>query len=440
MVDPKDHLAVLGLGYVGLPLTAALARVGFKVTGVDKNEERITLLNKGEVPFYEPGMKETLLWHKDNIEYTSKTAEALQKADAIFVTVGTPLNSEGEPDYTDMNSCIDEIGKNLKKDHLIILKSTVILGTTEELVAPRLESLSGLKAGEDFFVAYCPERTTEGLALHELSHLGKIIGGINQLSAQKAEKIIKKLGGNTTIVSSPKVAEMCKLVDNLYRANSIAFANELGMVCEKVGLNSSEVVSAVTSSYPRTRIFTPGLGADGPCLSKDPMIFKYAATKQNIPTPVIDGTMIQNKTSTLRIAELVKDFILKNNPENTNLAIIGLAFKGFPETDDLRGSPAVKVLDSLKKDNVNFNSIKLYDPLVKSFPNHEISPSISDAIQDANVILLLTNHPKLMNLEFQHILEKTKNPVFIVDAWGNINPSEVPQGVHYFRIGHANTS
>ena len=249
---------------------------------------------------------------------------------------------------------------------------------------------------------------------------------------------MKKLGGKVSIVSSPRVAEMCKLVDNLYRTTNIAFANELGMVCEKIGIDANEVASIVNNSYPRTNIFSPGLGADGPCLSKDPLIFKHAALKYDISTPVIDGSIIQNRFSTLRIANMVKEYILKNNLGNINLAIIGLAFKGFPETDDLRGSPATKVLDVLKKEKIHLDSIKLYDPLVKKFTDHKIADSIEEALDDANIILFLTNHPSLMNLEFDKIHEKISKPAFIIDAWGNINSKFIPAGVNYFRIGKGN--
>lgn len=438
MVDLKNKIAILGLGYIGLPFTAALANVGYKVIGIDIDKERIDLLNRGEVPFYEPGLKETLEKNKEKIEYTTDSIYALQSADTILITVGTPIKENNEPDYTQLDSCIEEIGKNLRREQLIMLKSTVFIGTTEEHVAPKLEELSGLKAGEDFYLVFCPERTIEGLALHEIYNLPKIIGGINEKSALRAEKIIRKLGSNVKIVSSPRVAEMCKLVDNLYRSYNIAFANELGMLCEKIGINANEVASTVNDAYPRTQIFTPGLGADGPCLSKDPLIFKYAASKHNVSTPVTDGCIIQNKFSTLRIADMIKDYILKNNLDKINLAIVGLAFKGFPETDDLRGSPATKLLDALKKENIQLDSVKLYDPLVKNFQGYSLSNSITEAIEDSNIVLFLTNHPKLMNIELDHIKDKIKKPAFIIDAWGNINfsPDSIPEGINYFRIGH----
>ncbi len=438
MVELKNKIAVFGLGYIGLPFTAALANVGYSVIGVDIDEEKVEMLKRGEVMIYEPGLKEILEKHKDKIEYTTDSSYAMEHADTILVTVGTPVNENEQPNYNQIDSCMEDIGKNLKKGQLIILKSTVVIGTTEEYVAPLLEKLSGLKAGEDFYLAFCPERTIEGLALHEIYNLPKIIGGINKESSLRAEKIIKRLGEKVFIVSSPKAAELCKLVDNLYRATNIAFANELGILCEKIGINAMEVVHTVNNSYSRTKIFKPGLGADGPCLSKDPLIFKYTAMKNKLSTPVIDGIITQNKFSTLRIANMVKEYMLKNSLDKKNLAIIGLAFKGFPETDDLRGSPALKFLELLRKEKIHLDSIKLYDPLVRKFLDYELSNSMSEALEDSNIVLFLTNHPQIMNVDFEELSNKIKKPAFVIDAWGNVNSKYIPEGINYFRIGKGN--
>ncbi|KKT25440.1 MAG: UDP-glucose 6-dehydrogenase [Candidatus Magasanikbacteria bacterium GW2011_GWA2_43_9] len=422
--------------YKAIIVSISTLYVGYKMIGVDIDANRIEKLKKGEVPFYEPGLKEGLDSHKDRIEYTVDSDYAVKNADTLFLTVGTPLLENDHPDFSQIDASIESIGKNIRPGQLIVLKSTVVIGTTEERVAPMLEKFSGMKVGTDFFLAFCPERTIEGLALHEIYHLPKIIGGVNKESSIKADKILRRLGGKTTVVSSPRVAEMCKLVDNLYRATNIAFANELGMLCEKMNIDAREVASAVNNSYPRTTIFTPGLGADGPCLSKDPLIFKHSAMKHNVLTPLVDGCVIQNKFSTMRIANMVKDHILKNNLNGKNLAILGLAFKGFPETDDLRGSPAKKILDSLNKEGIKFDSVRVYDPLVKNFMNYQISKNIYHALEGSNIILFLTNHPKIMNIDLDHILDKIKKPALILDAWGNLNIEDLPEGIDYFRIGN----
>lgn len=436
MVDLKNRISVWGLGYIGLPFAAALAHVGYKIIGVDIDKNRIEMLKQGKIPFYEPGLRESLENNKSRLEYTHDTEYAMKNSDTIFVTIGTPIDEKNNPIYSQLDSCVDSIGKHLKKEQLVILKPTVTIGATEERVAPRLESLSGLKAGKDFYLAFCPERTVEGEVLREIFSLPKIIGGINKESAHRAEKIIKRLGGKVMIVSSPRVAEMCKLVDNMHRSHNIAFANEVGLVCESSNINALEVISAVNSGYVRNKIFRPGLGADGPCLSKDSYIFRFSALEHGTETPVTDGCISQNKLSTFRVVNLVKDFAKQHNLSSINLALVGLAFKGFPETDDPRDSAAMKILKALKEEkDISLSSVGLYDPLVKQFMNHQLSPTITDAVTNANVVMFLTDHPRVMNLELEHIFEKLQKPAFIFDAWGNLKFETLPKEINYKRIG-----
>lgn len=436
MVDLQQKVAVLGLGYIGLPLTAALANAGYEVIAVDLSHEKIENLKKGIVYIYEPGLRETLANEKHKIEFTTDDAYAIKNSDVVFVAVGTPIKEDSSPDYTQLNSCLKSIGENLKKGQLVFLKSTVFLGTTELYALPLLEKLSGLKGGEDFYLAFCPERTSEGQVMHEIHVLPKIVGGINKESTERAVKVMKKLGGKIMAVSSPKIAEMCKLLDNLYRANNIAFANEVAEVCEKAGLNAEDVISTVNSGYLRTKIFKPGLGADGTCLTKDPEIYRYSAMMHNVKTPLTDGSILQNKHSTKKLVEMIKKFSIEHKTIPLNIAVVGAAFKGMPETDDTRDATSVKIINALMKEDLAISSLKAFDPRAESFLGKPVTKSISEAVTGANVILFLTNHPRIMNLEFEHIKNKIRNPSLIIDAWGNLEIKKLPQGVQYHRIGH----
>src|SRR3989344_5713905 len=200
MVDLKQKVSVLGMGYIGLPLSVALANSGFEVIAVDLNREKIESLKRGKTYLYEPGLNETLANHKDKIEFVTDDAYAIPNSDTIFVAVGTPLKDGSSPDYSQLNSCLNSIGKNLKKGQLVFLKSTVFLGTTELYALPMLEKLSGLKGGRDFLLAFCPERTSEGQVMHEIHVLPKIVGGINKESTERARKIMRKLGGKAMAV------------------------------------------------------------------------------------------------------------------------------------------------------------------------------------------------------------------------------------------------
>lgn len=432
-----EKIGVVGLGYIGLPLLAAFANVGHKVIGMDINSERISMLQRTfEADIYEPGLNETLKRCKDKIEFTPSYEHLMQQCSTVLITVNTPVApSAATPKMENIDNLTSSLGKHLRKGQTIILKSTVYPGTTRQL-ARNLGALSDYKVGTDFFVAFSPERTLEGLALYELNFLPKIVGGVTPNCTEKATAVIKTLGGKITKVSSPEVAEMCKLVDNVYRATSIAFANEIGYICEQIGISAYEVNFAASSGYDRTPSHIPGLGVGGPCLSKDCQILKNYTSSMNIEAALLDATIARNKKSTSRVAEVAVQFIQDNKIEKPTLALCGLAFKGFPYTDDTRGSPAIDIQDNIKSNlkNVKF---KYYDPIVKIFLENPVSHNLKDTIMGSNVITLLTNHPALMNLDAEFIVSISAKPLLIVDCWHSVLNIEKAkgQGVTVFLIG-----
>lgn len=430
-------IGVIGVGHVGLSLTAALANVGYDVIAFDIEQTKCNLLQQDCEPYiYEPGLRETLKRCKSRITFASNYDSLMEKCSTIMITVGTPIGDNGKINLDYLDKAVTAIGKRLRKGQLIILKSTVVPGTSRN-VASKLEKMSHLKAGTDFYVAYCPERTIEGLALYELYTLPKIIGGINAESTERASLILKKLGGKTIKVSSPEVAELCKMADNLYRATNIALANELGCICEDIGIDAYEVVSAVNEAYERTHLFKPGLGADGPCLSKDSEILRSYANERGINTEVISACINRNKESTLRVASIISDYIKLNKIEKPVIALIGLAFKGFPETGDLRGSPAIKIRDFLQSRFKNLK-FKYHDPILKEFQGSTVSPTLTQCIHESNIVAFLTNHPHFMNIDVRDILNLADRPLLVIDCWHNIeNAEEVKENknVRIVRIG-----
>lgn len=433
-------IGVIGLGYVGLPLTAALANVGYDVIGIDINKKKIQKLKTYESDIYEPGLNETLKKFGNKIKFTSDFKYLMKNSETILITVGTPLIEKNKPDYSYLNSALTSIGKHLRKGQLVVLKSTVVPGTTREHAVPTLEKISGMKAGKDFYVAYCPERTIEGLALYELYTLPKIVGGINTKSTEYAASVFKKLGGKVIKVSAPEVAEICKLADNLYRAMNIALANEIGELCENIGVDSYEVVSAVNTAYERTHLYKPGLGADGPCLSKDPEIFRYSLQKHGVEAKVTSGCISKNIESTQRIGQLILNFIKNKKIQGPKVALLGLAFKGFPETDDTRGSPAIKIINFLQSKlyDVKFS---YYDPIVKNFLGNTTNKTLEECVESSNVVVFLTNSSSLTNLDADIILRKTDRPLLIIDSWHNIANFEKfkkHKNVKVFRVGSGN--
>jgi len=274
------------------------------------------------------------------------------------------------------------------------------------------------------------------LALYELYMLPKIIGGVNEASTEYAARILKKLGGEIVKVSSPKVAEICKIADNLYRAVNIALGNQLGEICEEDGVDAYEVANAVNKAYNRTQIFKPGLGADGPCLSKDPEILKYYALQRNININFLESSIRANIKSTTRIADITSRFIEANKGEGLKISFIGLAFKGSPETGDIRGSPAIKIHKNLAGKYKNIK-ISAFDPVVKTFFGEPIAKNLNECVKDSNVILFLTNHPTLMNIETNGLVANSKRPLLVIDCWHNLeNVDKInEEGISIFRVG-----
>lgn len=326
---PNKTIGVIGLGYIGLPLAAAFARVGFQVIGIDIDKMKIKKLKQTyKWNIYEPGLNDTLKRYKSRIRFTSEQPAVLKECDVIVITVGTPIDNKSRPDFSDVNNVAETIGKNLRKGQLIILKSTVLPGVTRHL-AQQLEKISGLYAGKDFYVVFSPERTLEGRVLKELYTLPKIVGGINLESQNRGVAVMKRLGGKIIRVSSLEIAEMCKCIDNSYRVANISFANEIGNICEKNGIDSYEIVKAVNEAYPRTNLFFPGLGAGGPCLSKDPKILNYYARRKGLKTKMIDASIIKSQESTMRLVPLVAGFIKKNKIKKNKNIFGGAGFQGF---------------------------------------------------------------------------------------------------------------
>jgi UDP-N-acetyl-D-mannosaminuronic acid dehydrogenase len=433
----QKKIGVIGLGRIGLPLVAALAMVGFSVIGLDINQKRIKKLKKtSKADFYEPKLNENLKRFKNRIEFVQNYKYLMKNCHSIIIVVGTPFLKSHQPDFRDLENVVNAVGEYLQSGQVIILKSTVLPGTTRK-VSRKLEEISGLRAGIDFHIAFCPERVAEGKVIDELKTLPKIVGGINNESLNKASAIIKRIGGNITKVSSLEVAEVCKLLDNTYRAVNIAFSNEIGLICEKMGIDGYEVVRTANKSYDRTNLFLPSLGAGGPCLSKDPLILNYFAKKNNINMEITKASVAKNQESTMRVVKAVSKFLKSKKIKKPKISLVGLAFKGFPETDDIRNSPAIDIYQTLAG---NFKNVifRYYDPLVENFFNNRVSSTWRNCLGSSNVVIFLTNHPALMNISLKSILSQTNNqPLLIVDCWHNlIDLDEIlPEQVKIFRIG-----
>ncbi len=419
-------LCIIGLGYVGLCLGGVLADSGFNVIGADINPKAVELVNGGRAPFYEPGLDELLKndVKKMNLRATTNVIEAVKKSQVVYITVGTPLDENEKINLNFMKEASRDVGRGLSKGMLVIVKSTVLPGTTEEFVKPILEKTSGLKAGKDFALAYCPERLAEGKAVEELRTWPEIVGGMDSKSTEVASAIISRLGVKAIEVSNPRTAEMVKLADNLWIDQSIALANQLALICEKLGMNTHEMIRAADSlpkglSY--VNIMFPGL-VGGSCLSKDPYFLANIAKENEVNADLILLGRKFNESMYLHILELVKDAFkeMKTEIKDAKIAVLGLAFKG--ETSDLRATQAIPLIKELRKLGAE---VSTYDPFVKNPPEDIVMvEDIDSAIKNADCVVIATEHSVFKKISLKTLKRSVKKRCAIVDARAIFDPSE----------------
>ena len=419
------QIAVVGLGRVGLPVLAALAKNKNIVTGIDYDKNKVNMLNKYcSCGFYEPDLEETIRANRNKINFTTEISK-VSSQDAVIITIGTPLNRKGIPNISYTMRKIMKIASYIKEDSTLIIKTTLPPGSTRKIG----EAISG----KNIYLSYCPERIVEGKAMLELEHDPKIIGGINRKSIIKAKAVIGQIGGDIIEVSSLEAAEICKLLDNTFRTVNIAYSNEICNTCEKMGIDANEVIMTVNRSYKRNNIFSPGLGADGTCLYKDCQIYTtliQGHTKESM----IYRSMTTSQSVISKIYEIANNFSV-NHDIQPEISLIGLAYKGKPPTDDTRESAATKLYDILKR---KYHNIKGFDPLVKQFFEVAMQDSIHSCINNSNIILLLTNHPELMDIDSAEIIRIAARPLLIIDCWGNIrNPEAIKseKDIRLYKIG-----
>ena len=266
-----DTVVVLGLGYVGLTLGTVFAEEGAHVIGVDINETVIDMLSNGIPHFYEPGLEEKLFACTERLEFRTTIPPLIAPATYV-ISVGSNISKHGEPDYSHIERASEHISKALKQGDMVILRSTVPIGTTRNRVIPILEKHSHLKAGNDFFVAFAPERTIEGKALEELRTLPQMIGGYSLACRQKAEQFFSKISQHIVLLDTLEEAELAKLISNAYRDLSFAFANSIALIASEHNINISTVINAANDGYKRNNIPLPSPGVGGYCLSKDPQL------------------------------------------------------------------------------------------------------------------------------------------------------------------------
>ncbi len=394
-------ISVIGTGYVGLVTGACFAKLGNKVICVDIDERKIDLINYGKSPIYEEGLEDILNKYKERIEATNDYRYAIENSDITFICVGTPSKEDGSLDLSFIRETAREIGLQLKKKknwHLIVVKSTVLPGTTRDIILPILEEYSNKKVGIDFGLAMNPEFLREGVAVNDFLNPDRIVIGFYD---DKSRKILRELYKDFScpiLETSLSAAEMIKYASNAFLATKISFINEIGNMCKKIGIDTYDVADGMGLDKRIGRSFLDsGIGWGGSCFPKDLAALKVWAEKNSLEAKILNSVIEVNEEQPLRLVEILKKYIpnLREKP----IGILGLAFK--PNTDDIRESRAIIVVRRLLEEKT---IVKAYDPKAidnfrKIFPDIEYC-STAEEVLESDAILILTKWEDFRKLDY----------------------------------------
>ncbi|RJY09466.1 nucleotide sugar dehydrogenase [Aurantiacibacter aquimixticola] len=429
---------IVGLGYVGLTLGVALAQRGCRVIGLEKREDVVDLTNAGKPHFSETGLDRAMSKVVENGNFIACTAlDPALEAGYYVITVGTPLIAGSTKPRIDMiEQASRQVADHMRDGASVTLRSTVKLGTARDVVRPILA-----ESGKSFHLAMCPERTLEGAALKELAELPQIVSGETAEAADKAAALFGLLTPAVVRVSDLETAEMIKLIDNTSRDVRFAFANEVARACDAVGIDAGEVIRSGKFEYPRTDVALPGL-VGGPCLEKDPHILMASLAETGTALEITRACRLVNERQPEETVNAIVARLVERGKGPFRVAIAGMAFKGRPETDDLRGSMSLKVIDALQaRDEIG--SIVTYDGVVAREDidalglDIEVADDLVSACDGAHALIIANNHPEYSDLDIDSCVDAMNDGGFIYDYWAHLvkRPPATLEG-RYFVVGN----
>jgi UDP-N-acetyl-D-mannosaminuronic acid dehydrogenase len=436
---PEDRdVCIVGMGYVGLTLAVVMAERNFRVVGVEINPKILDALRNGKPHFHEIGLPARLrrVIESGALEFREDFPVGTNP-NVYIISVGTPLGADGQPRIDMVEHVTRQIAEAMAPGSLIVLRSTVVIGTTRNVVLPVLNA-----SGKQFQLAYCPERTIEGKALEELRSLPQIVGGLGIDDARRAATLFQEITPTTLRVSNLETAEVIKLLDNSYRDLFFAFGNEVARLCDAVGIDGVEVIRAANMGYARTNIAAPGF-VGGPCLEKDPHILQYSLLPYNfVPKLVATGRQINEELPGQVIESALSDLPEEKRKSIRVVSICGLAFKGRPETDDLRGTPA-KILIQAIKDAIPRAEIRGHDFAVSASGVESLGlkpVSIEQAFEGANLVIIANNNIRYEWLDWKELFARMSDPALVYDVWDALRGvgSEDHGRVIFRRLGSEN--
>lgn len=425
LLNKAAILGVVGLGYVGLPLAVEKAKAGYTTIGFDIQETKVEMVNRGE-NYIGDVVNEDLkkIIDKGLLSATTDFSK-VASADCVCIAVPTPLDKYQQPDISYVKSSAESIVPYMHKDMLIVLESTTYPGTTEELLKPILEK-SGLKCGEDFYLAFSPERVDPGNIMYKTKNTPKVVGGITKECTEVAAIMYENiLEAKVHKVSSPAVAEMEKILENTYRNVNIGLVNELAVLCEKMKINIWEVIDAAKSKPYGFQAFYPGPGLGGHCIPLDPYYLSWKAREFGFHTSMIETSMIVNDRMPEYCAERASKILnkFKKAMNGSKVLILGVAYK--QDIDDYRESPAIKVVEEVEKLGAD---VVYFDPYVSEYEENGIvkrgeKELTKSLIESVDIVIITTAHTNIdysMVQKYAKTIFDTKNAMKDIEYRENI--------------------
>jgi UDP-N-acetyl-D-glucosamine dehydrogenase len=387
------RVGILGLGYVGLPLAAVFAEAGFHVVGIDPDQRKVDTICRGESHIQDvPSEQIARLVAAGKLDATTDFS-ALQETDAVSICVPTPLRKTGDPDLSFIINATDELAKYIHPGMVVVLESTTYPGTTREILLPKLGEERGLKAGENFFLAFSPERVDPGRKDWTTINTPKVIGGITPDCSEVASTWYAQALKTVVPVSSAEVAEMAKLLENTFRMINIGLVNEMALMCDRLGVDVWEVIDAAATKPFGFMKFTPGPGLGGHCIPIDPLYLSWKLRALNYTARFIELASEINTNMPRYVVSKVQDALNEQGKpiKGSKLLVLGVAYK--PDIDDLRESPALDVIGLLENKGA---SVIYHDPYIPSLKHEGMTmssvPDMMDAVRSVDCVVIITNH------------------------------------------------
>ena len=433
-------IAVVGMGYVGIPAAALLADVpGFEVTGIQRRSKRsgwkIEVLNSGKSPFKgnEPGLSDLIarVVKKGTFRVTDDYS-VIKEMDIVLVDVQTPTEGpDKQPLYESLKEVSRQVGRYMKKDVLVITESTVAPGTTQHVIQPILEKESDLKAGRDFSLAYSYERVMPGKLIEYIVNLPRIVGGVDKKSEARAVEMYSKIVKEKILSTDLLTAETSKTMENAYRDVNIAFANEMALIAEKLGVDVFEIIELVNSRSER-HMHLPGAGVGGHCLPKDTWLLRYGLRKYAAPTMETEFVVLARKINDLmplHMLEMIQSALGEKGLtlEGGRVAVLGVAY--LEDSDDTRNTPAYRLISELESRGAR---VIAHDPYVREFPEAELTRDLSRALKNADCAVIITKHKPYFKFDLKKAKSLMKTPI-LVDGRNVLNKEKVETAGFVYR-------